>query len=172
MPIAGFSELALFFLGAILIVSWGYTAKKTQRYIAPGIAVAFIVGCGFGFVYLPDDVSWKAKFYRHKRSYEARVAEVYQMSPQQLQNLVQENKAEIKYKDCSIDLGPPIRVAFVWDGIIDNWYGVMYDPSDTVRQVNEKEWNDPSYGELKNIFGGDLVSVKHIEGHWYFCSFT
>ncbi len=172
MPIAGLGELALFFLGAILIVGWGYVAKTIRRYIVPGIAVTFIVGCSFGFVYLPDEVSWKAKFYRHKRGYEARVAEIYQMSQQQLQGLLQENKAAITYKDCSIDLGPPIRVAFVWDGIIDNWYGVIYDPSDTVQQANEKEWSDPSYRELKGIFGGDLVGVTHIEGHWYFCSFT
>jgi hypothetical protein len=93
MPIAGLSELALSFLGAFLIVGWGYAAKTTRRYVGPGIAIASIIACGFGFVYLPDEISWKAKFYRHKRSYEARLAEIYQMSPQQIQSLAQENRS-------------------------------------------------------------------------------
>ncbi len=167
LPVSAIFTLVIFVLGAILILLWilSIRTETSQKYTIPIFAITFILGCSSGFVFLPDDFSRKAKFYLHKSSYEARVAEIYKMPPQQLEKFVNN-------KDCSVDLGPPIRVAFIWDGITDNWYGVMYDPSDGVQQADPKKWDDPSYQKLKRIFGGDLVSVRHIEGHWYFCWFT
>ena len=77
-------------------------------------------------------------------------------------------------KDCYVDPGPPIRVAFVWDGIIDNWYGPVYDPSGKVLEANKfkSNWDDPSLADIKKLFGGDMVGCRHLTGPWYFCSFT
>lgn len=77
-------------------------------------------------------------------------------------------------KGCYVDAGPPIRVAFVWDGIIDNWYGPVYDPSGKVLEANKlkSNWEDPSLADIKKLFGGDMVGCRHLTGPWYFCSFT
>jgi hypothetical protein len=81
---------------------------------------------------------------------------------------------EIEY---SVDRGPPVRVAFAKGGIIDNWMGVVYDPSDAVAQA--KGW-DFSTGKqtftappgVKELFGGDMVACSHLYGHYYLCGFT
>jgi hypothetical protein len=35
-------------------------------------------------------------------------------------------------QDCLIDEDPPVRVAFVWYEILDNWTGIVYDPTGAV----------------------------------------
>ena len=39
-----------------------------------------------------------------------------------------------------VDDGPPVRVAFPKGGLIDNWWGVIYDPSDAVAEA--KGWSE------------------------------
>jgi hypothetical protein len=36
----------------------------------------------------------------------------------------------------TVDPGPPPRVAFSWGGILDNWHGVVYDPTGGVMEAN------------------------------------
>jgi hypothetical protein len=81
---------------------------------------------------------------------------------------------EVRYY---VDQGPPVRVAFPKDGIIDNWWGVIYDPSDAVAQA--KGWNFDTGEqvftappEIRTLFGGDLVSCWRLYRHYYSCSFT
>lgn len=164
-PLSEIFTFALFVIGAILIVIWvlSIRTETSRNYTIQGIAIALIFCSACGFSLLPVEYCWKAKFYLYKFSYEARVAEVYQLSPQQLQSLDDGTKAEITYKNCSLDFGPPLRVAFFWSGFLNSWYGVIYDPSDTVQLEKTKD---------RRIFGSDLVAVKNIEGHWYFCWFT
>ena len=76
-----------------------------------------------------------------------------------------------------VDNGPPVRVAFPKEGIIDNWWGVIYDPSDAVAQA--KGWNFDTgkqvftaSPEVRTLFGGDLVSCWRIYRHYFACSFT
>jgi hypothetical protein len=64
-------------------------------------------------------------------------------------------------EDCEVDQGPPVRVAFVWGGILDNWQGIVYDPTGVV--LTEK-------GHL--LFGGDLIHARHLWKDWYYCAFT
>ncbi len=75
------------------------------------------------------------------------------------------------------DEGPPVRVAFSWGGIIDNWHGIVYDPTGEVLKASEfkrdwSNWNDPKLHEVKKLFGGDMTSAKHLWGPWYYCTFT
>lgn len=58
-----------------------------------------------------------------------------------------------------VDPGPPPRVSFAWGGMLDNWCGVVHDPSGRVL----KHGFDP---------GGVTLHVEHLWGNWYFCSFT
>ncbi len=164
-PLSGILTIVLFVMGTIIISVWvlSIRTETSSNYTIQGVAIAFIIVFACGFSILPVEYCWKAKFYLYKFSYEARIAEVYKMSPQQLQSLDDGTKSDIIYKNCSLDLGPPLRVAFVWGGFLDNWDGVIYDPSDTVQLEKTKD---------RRIFGSDLFAVKNIEGHWYFCWFT
>ncbi len=56
------------------------------------------------------------------------------------------------------------RVAFPnGAGVIDNWCGVVWDPTGLVGTINEKS---------KGFFGGDLIKVRHIKEFWYVACFT
>jgi hypothetical protein len=57
-----------------------------------------------------------------------------------------------------------IRVAFPdGTGIIDNWCGLVWDPSGLIGTVTE---------ESKKLFGGDLTGSRHKTGPWYIACFT
>jgi hypothetical protein len=77
-----------------------------------------------------------------------------------------------------VDKGPPIRVAFPWPGgILDNWSGVVYDPSGLVRKAmmlrkDLSNLHDPAFRDVTGLFGGDLCYCKSLGGNWYFCGFT
>ncbi|HEU4821322.1 MAG TPA: hypothetical protein VFS87_09215 [Qipengyuania sp.] len=73
------------------------------------------------------------------------------------------------------DLGPPVRVAFNPEGFLDNWSGIIFDPTG---RVMEADGFDPITGKfaaaesITKLFGGDLVSCRHLWGDYYSCSFT
>lgn len=73
-----------------------------------------------------------------------------------------------------IDSGPPVRFAFEPDGILDNWSGIVYDPSGDVMLAdgfdNKGKFRAPD--RVTKLFGGDLVSCSHFFGHYYRCVFT
>lgn len=75
-----------------------------------------------------------------------------------------------------VDLGPPLRIAFPQPGgIIDNWEAVIYDPSGAVGQARgwagaAGEFSAPP--AVRELFGGDLLACRHIEGPYYRCWFT
>ena len=76
----------------------------------------------------------------------------------------------------TLDAGPPRRVAFPNPGgFLDNWSGVIYDPTGEVKLA---AGFDSGTGEfvapdrITKLFGGDLVSCRHLLGSFYNCSFT
>jgi len=75
----------------------------------------------------------------------------------------------------SVDLGPPVRVAFNPAGMLDNWSGIIFDPSGVVMLA---DGFDPKTGKfiaperVTKLFGGDLVGCRHLWGDYYRCSFT
>lgn len=76
-----------------------------------------------------------------------------------------------------LDGGPPIRVAFPQPGgIIDNWEGVVYDPTGAVGAATG--WRDGVPGNysapvrVRVLFGGDLVACRHVRASFYRCWFT
>jgi hypothetical protein len=76
-----------------------------------------------------------------------------------------------------VDPGPPLRIAFSWGGIIDNWHGIVHDPSGEVLKARQfksdwSNWDDPELRPIKYLFGGDMRSARHLWGHWYYCTFT
>lgn len=75
----------------------------------------------------------------------------------------------------SVDPGPPLRVAFNPEGVLDNWSGTIFDPTGEVMLA---DGFDPETGEfvapdrITKLFGGDLVGCHHLWGDYYSCSFT
>lgn len=64
-----------------------------------------------------------------------------------------------------IDPGPPLRVAFEPDGMLDNWSAIVFDPSDALAGSLDAP-------ELAGVFGGELFECSHLAGHYYLCSAT
>jgi hypothetical protein len=83
--------------------------------------------------------------------------------------------AEDKGVTYSVDVGPPVRVAFNPAGILDNWSSIIYDPTGDVMLA---KGFDPKSGRffapdrVTKLFNGDLVSCRHLWGSYYDCSFT
>ncbi|MDA7681281.1 hypothetical protein N8603_02730 [Verrucomicrobiales bacterium] len=83
----------------------------------------------------------------------------------------------INYKS---ETDPIFRVSFSWDGITDNWYGIVYDPSGKIMRCNESDprfpdkgpKDDVELGNIRMIFGGLLYKADRLGGHWYLCWFT
>lgn len=75
-----------------------------------------------------------------------------------------------------LDAGPPIRVAFPMPGgFLDNWSGVIYDPTGEVMladgfDARTGEFVAPEH--ITKLFYGDIVSCRHMLGDFYRCSFT
>jgi hypothetical protein len=100
--------------------------------------------------------------------YDAMVAKV-SVNPRTLSF---ENEAGLTY---SVDPGPPVRVAFNPAGLLDNWSGIVFDPTGEVMLA---DGFDPDTGEfaapdrITGLFGGDLVGCRHLWDSYYKCSFT
>ncbi|AKH41737.1 hypothetical protein WYH_00681 [Croceibacterium atlanticum] len=75
-----------------------------------------------------------------------------------------------------LDEGPPRRVAFPMPGgFLDNWSGVIYDPTGEVMLADgfDSETGEFAAPErITKLFYGDIVSCRHMLGSFYNCSFT
>jgi hypothetical protein len=79
--------------------------------------------------------------------------------------------------DFQTEKGSELRMAFSWGGILDNWYGVVYDPTGLVLQVNADRTDSPQARapgsrNANELFGGVLYSARPLGGHWYMCYWT
>ncbi|MEH3159689.1 MAG: hypothetical protein PGN08_12625 [Sphingomonas taxi] len=74
-----------------------------------------------------------------------------------------------------IDPGPPVRAAFDPQGLLDNWSGIVFDPSGDVmlaKGFNPITGTFAAPERITKLFGGDLVGCRPLVGHYYVCSFT
>jgi hypothetical protein len=73
-----------------------------------------------------------------------------------------------------IDTGPPFRFAFEPDGFLDNWSGIVYDPSGDVLVADgfDGKGKFKAPDRVTKLFGGDLVSCSQLIGYYYRCGFT
>jgi hypothetical protein len=143
-----------------------------------GIAVyitAFIVLlCGLA-VTLPhiaaagDEFQFARRFARLKPQYEAIVAQALAAGDGK--------DGETNGVRFTVDVGPPLRVAFPQPGgMLDNWEGVVWDPTGVVRSATG--WRNGIAGDYtaspaaKAFFGGDLVACRAVSDHFYRCWFT
>ncbi len=74
-----------------------------------------------------------------------------------------------------IDYGPPVRVAFNPDGFLDNWSGIIFDPTGDVLLAKGFDSKTGAFfapERITKLFGGDLVDCRHLSGNYFHCSFT
>lgn len=124
-----------------------------------------------GSVFLQDGrpLARKFRFLVHKAGYEAVVRDVLAGRPPSL---------AVTIDRFTIDPGPPVRVAFHWPGgILDNWTGVVYDPTGLVLKAkllkpDLSNLHAPEFREFVRLFGGDLCYCEPLGGDWYLCGFT
>lgn len=79
--------------------------------------------------------------------------------------------------DFRTEKGSELRMAFSWGGIMDNWFGVVYDPTGLVLQVNADRTDSPQARapgsrNASELFGGVMYIARPLGGHWYMCFWT
>jgi hypothetical protein len=164
-------------LGLVLVI---VALIRLPRRTALACTTLVIVG-GIGLYYSHGAIAdWGAGHYtawryaRERPRYDAVVADVLAGTAGVLPT---HGWAEGRGIDYAVDSGPPLRVAFLQPGgILDNWEGVVYDP--TGRVATATGWRHGTPGQytaepdVLRVFGGDLVLCRWIEAHYYRCWFT
>ena len=108
----------------------------------------------------------------NRTQYETIIAKARRGERSPIRNSAFEEDGGVEY---IVDPGPPVRVAFNPAGLLDNWSGIIFDPSGVVMRA---DGFDPRTGEfaapdeVTKLFGGDLVTCRWLWGDYYDCSFT
>jgi hypothetical protein len=76
--------------------------------------------------------------------------------------------------DFMVENEPSLRIAFPVDGLVDNWWAYVYDPSGAIAAA---QGFTPTHAfsappEIRGLFGGDLVSCIPIGDDFFSCGFT
>lgn len=138
------------------------------------VLVVTVTAVAVAFVTFGGRCARLARFHLMKASYQNAIGQIAAHNAKS----GFEQDAIINEGSYQIDSGPPIRVIFPWPGgILDNWQGVVYDPTGTIMRINEiaepfAEVHDPPLNQLQWLFGGKLIAVERLQDGWYFCWFT
>ncbi len=110
-----------------------------------------------------------ARFYVLKSGYEAIVKEAEQ-------GLTEGDRIDQGRSGFYIDDGVPVRVGFPWNGVLDNWCGVVFDPTDELSHVCGDDGLNPEVfvkdPVLRRLFGDKMTYCERLQKGWYFCCFT
>ena len=177
VPLIAYAAAGVVFLLAALGCAWRDRGEPhARRGFALAVGILLVAGAalalgGGSLTAAGDRALVRLRFERHRAAYERVVREVTAGAPRPGARPV----AGPRYH---VDSGPPVRVAFPQPGgIIDNWEGVVYDPTGEVRAARgwrfdrgRQEFTAPA--SVRTLFGGDLVGCRSLGGPWYICSFT
>jgi hypothetical protein len=159
-------------VGFILSFAWAVIAHRNQQRLRGVILCATCLMVTIVFVFTPYGrlEGTYFKFYRNLEHYKAIVAQVSQAD----MSTLNDRKQNSEYR---IDKGPPVRIAFIWGGMLDYWDAIVYDPSGEVMLANSFKRDgvngkDPQLQGMKKLFGWDLLWTRKLWKHWYFCSFN
>lgn len=178
LAIPVFASLAV---AGLLVIGLGWSRAWVLRHqrraaltaaISPMIVVAAGVGMILPIIWLVASVMTWAHFLVNKHVYVeiVRRAEEGQLAPQS-----EEWMGQVLGENFLLDKGRPVRVAFPEPGgFLDNWNGVVYDP--TGRVMTARGFTDTggftASPEVQKLFYGDIVSCWHLSGSFYSCTFT
>lgn len=158
-------------LGAGTVLLWG--SRPLRDHWAPFWPAALALGCVVALIlssrHLGQLGVWIA-FLSERRTYELVVAEVRS-------GRIRQHRGEYDGVSFQVDRGPPARVAFDWGGVIDNWNGVVWDPTGVVASADG--WRQEggrlqltAAPESRELFGGDLVWCRRLSEDYFYCEFT
>lgn len=144
------------------------TREKFATYAAAPTLLVVTIGLSWPTLALGNYIGTMSRLMLNQGHYEAIIAKV------------RANPKPAWYQDddgvtYSVHLGPPIRIAFNPAGMLDNWSGIIYDPTGDVMLA---DGFDPKTGEfaapdkVTKLFNGDLVRCRRLWGDYYDCSFT
>ena len=137
--------LLLLATGATLVVAWLVQAivRRPRRplFLLPAVALAGVMVLLWG-LRLGPRIGVAARLWRLEKEYLEVIAVV-------------RNNPAADPPDCrdpvKVEPGPPLRVAFSWGGLLDNWTGIVHDPGGGVLAANDTE----SPGRDRScLFGG------------------
>ena len=143
-----------------------------------GLLLVEVISYGTNFT---TDLGDKLRFLRYEKKY---VQIIEKIETKKISSNGSLNG--ISY-DTEVD--PAMRVSFSWGGIIDNWRGIIYDPTNELSKIAENNQIHINSGErkqltpdeeryiketaeLKLLFGGVIYKVKKMGNNWYLCWFT
>jgi hypothetical protein len=175
-PLAGAAYLAL---GVCLAVYTAWRAFGPARAPRSTVLLASAAVLGLTFVAVPlarlgHTLTTRTRYWLHHDDYSRITDSVLAARALKPDSLLEFNREDDYY----VDPGPPVRLAFIQPGgFLDNWEGVVYDPTGVVEAAQgwtfasgEQEFTAPL--PIRRLFGGDLVGCERIEGPWYRCWFT
>ena len=169
--VVGVLFLILFVQGVSLArrhdISW---QRKLVAVVASPVLLSALVFTSLPILWSGAYVGVYGKLLLNHSEYELIVRQNnVQIGGEPIQSLSVENGIEYE-----IDSGPPVRFAFEPDGILDNWSGIVYDPSGDVMLADgfDSKGKFRAPDRVTKLFGGDLVSCSHFFGHYYRCGFT
>lgn len=173
--VAGIVFLAWLGVGVIFAISSIISTYMSKNYYGAASAFGFVC-LGFLMTYqspyiesMGNDLVVQSRFKQHFSEYERIVSEAKN-------GVLAEGYGESNGVRYQVESGPPLRVAFPQPGgILDNWEGIIYDPTGEV--LKAKGWAEPGTKlsappEVVELFGGSLVSCTRLAGDYYRCWFT
>lgn len=168
--------LAYFGIGVLLagVVTWRTVRARPIEWGVALVAWAAVLGLALAagpISRVGTPIILELRWRRDRPAYSRIVDSLLQM-PDPLRGLTPAGRN--RTLNYVVDRGPPLRLAFVQPGgILDNWEGVVYDPTGAVLDAHGPFWlGFPTPPEVRLLFGGDIVRCESIEGPWYRCLFT
>lgn len=155
--------LASFALAALVRAERSRRAALVVAVVVPVAAAGLVALVG-------DEPVVRARFALVRGRYQARVDRILAAPPGE--------RDRVAGRDCRLDPGPPLRVAFILPGgFLDNYSAIVYDPTGAVLQANRVRtdpagWTDPRLAPVRGLFGGTLFFAIPLGGSWYRCGFT
>lgn len=167
------TEVPVFLWGAVGLAIAAFSLYRLferahrRRALRHGLAVLLGLLLFDPTVILGARLAQQLRFRRHRAHYERLIAAAER-------GALQDDGIEggVRYQ---IDPGPPVRMAFLLPGgVLDNWCGIVHDPTADVLAINEatlgaEDWYASS---VRGLFGGDMTSCRPMDPPFYLCCFT
>ena len=176
-----FFVIGLVIFGISAICAWRWRDASRRRAIWALLAVpsfvAITVIFGWPVARAGDSLMFRFYFARHDSEYR-RIAQKVARGELRAPDSASHGHVVRDGVDFDVDTGPPMRIAFPRPGgLLDNWEGVVYDPTDVVRAAqgwsfsgNKQDFTAPA--AVRTLFGGDMVACELVTEHFYRCWFT
>ena len=143
-----------------------------------GLLLVGVISYGTNFT---TDLGDKLRFLRYEKKY---VQIIEKINTKKISS-----NGSVNGINYDTEVNPAMRVSFSWGGIIDNWRGIIYDPTNELSKIaeniqihinsgerNQLTPDEERYiketAELKLLFGGVIYKVKKMRNNWYLCWFT